>query len=111
MSVPPPYPEINLLYVTNFGLFSNLLKNQCDITLMDAPVSYKAYIIVLFTLTLYKIALFKLTSSTMTSLMTLSSQLESRTSITQLHSSYEQFGLFYGVARLLGSAGKSSYIN
>ena len=44
---------------------------------MDAPVSYYASIFVLFTLTLYNIALSEFTSSIVTSLMTLSSQLES----------------------------------
>ena len=77
MSVPPPAPEIDLLHTINLGLFSNLLKNQHDITLMDAPVSYEVSTFVLFTLTLYKMALSKFTLSIVSSLMTLSSQLES----------------------------------
>ena len=44
---------------------------------MDAPVSYKASISVLFTLTLYKIALSEFTLSIVKSMMTLSSQLAS----------------------------------
>ena len=77
MSVPLPAPETVLLHLINFGLFSNLLKNHCDITLTDAPVSYNASILVLFTLTLYKIELSEFTSSMVTSLMTISSQSES----------------------------------
>ena len=107
MSVPLPAPEIDLLHVIIFGCFSNLLKNQCDITLMDAPVSHKAAIFVLFTLTLYKIALCKLTSSTVTSIMTLSSQLKSEPAACP----DELFGLIYRVSRLLGSAGKSSFVD
>ena len=44
---------------------------------MDAPVSHKASTIVLFTLTLYRMALSELTSSTVTSLITLPSHSES----------------------------------
>ena len=51
MSFPPPCSEIDLLHFLIFGLYTNLLKNQCDITLTDAPVSYNASIFVLFTLT------------------------------------------------------------
>ena len=61
-SVPLPAPEIDLLHFISFGLFSNLLKNQCDITLIDAPISYNASIFVLCTLTFYNIALSEFTS-------------------------------------------------
>ena len=72
-----PTPETVLLHLINFGLFFNLLKNHSDITLIDAPVSYNASIFVLFTLNLYNIALSEFTSSMVTSLMIVSSQLES----------------------------------
>ena len=61
MSVPLLGPEIDLLHAINLGLFSNLLKNWSAIRLMDTPVSYKASMFALFTLTLYKMALSKLT--------------------------------------------------
>ena len=51
MSTPPPAPETNLLHFNNLGLFSNLLKNSHEITLIDVPVSYKASTAVLCTLT------------------------------------------------------------
>ena len=38
MSVLLPGPKIDLLDFINFGLFSNVLKKQCDITLNDGPV-------------------------------------------------------------------------
>ena len=44
---------------------------------MDAPVSYKASILTLFTLTLYRMTLTGLTSSIVTSFITTSSQFES----------------------------------
>ena len=74
ISVPLPAPDTVLLHLISFGLFPNLLKNLCDITLIDAHVSYNASIFVLFTLTLYKIALSEFTSSMVTSFMTFSSQ-------------------------------------
>ena len=77
LSIPLPAPTIFLLHLINFGLFSNLLKNHCDIILLDAPVSYNASIFVLMTLILYKIELSESTSSMVMSLMTFSSQLES----------------------------------
>ena len=77
MSVPLPAPETVLLHLINFGLVFNLLKNLCDITLTDPPVSYNAFIFVLFTLTLYKIALSEFISSMVMSLMNFSSQSES----------------------------------
>ena len=77
ISVPPPAPEIVLLHLINLGLYFNLLKHHCDITLIDAPISYNDSIFILFILTLYNIALSEFTSSMVTSLMTFSSQLES----------------------------------
>ena len=74
---PPPASEIDQLHFINFGLFSNLLENQCDITLINASVSYNASIFLLFTLSLYNIALSEFISSIVTSLITFSSQLES----------------------------------
>ena len=76
LRVPLPASETVLLHLINFGLFSNLSKNCCDITLIDAPVSYNASIFVLFTYT-HSIALSEFTLSMVTSLMTYSSQSES----------------------------------
>ena len=80
MSAPPPASEADLLHFINFGLFSNKFYNLCDITLMDAPVSYKASILTLFTLTLNRMTLTELTTSIVTSFIILflvSSQSES----------------------------------
>ena len=73
MSVPLPTPEIVLFHLINFGLFFNLLKTCCDITLIDTSVSYS----VLLTLILYNIVVSEFTSPMVISLMNLSSHTES----------------------------------
>ena len=60
MRTPPSSPEMYLLHEIKLGLLSKLLKIWHDITLMDAPVSYKASTAMLFILTLYRMALPKL---------------------------------------------------
>ena len=68
-SASPPAPEMFILHGINLGLFGKLLKNHLDMTLMDAPVSYRTSTAMLLNLILYMIALSRLTSSTVTCLM------------------------------------------